>query len=122
MSRSALGAFGESWAVGLLTRRGYRVVDRNVRFRAGEIDIVAWEGQTLVFIEVKTRRSSAFGSPEASITATRYHHLATAITLYLQQRRLEPDDYRIDVVSIRVDRSGRVADSRLLIGVECPAG
>lgn len=121
MSRSALGAFGESWAVGLLTRRGYRVVDRNVRFRAGEIDIVAWEGQTLVFIEVKTRRSSAFGSPEASITAARYIHLATAIGLYLQQRHLEPDDYRIDVVSIRVDRAGRVEEYHVITGVEAPA-
>lgn len=122
MTRSTLGAFGESWAAGYLTRLGYRIVERNVRYRRGEIDIVAWHGETLVFVEVKCRRGSAFGTPEASITGRRYSHLALAIEEYLQRRSLEPEDYRIDVVSICVDNSGRVADSRLLTCVAPPAG
>lgn len=121
MSRSTLGSFGESWATGHLTRLGYRVVERNVRYRTGEIDIVAWHGTTLVFVEVKCRRTVAFGSPEASITRRRYSHLAVAIEEYLQRHDLEPNDYRIDVVSIRVDPSGRVSEYRLLTGVEPPA-
>lgn len=122
MSRSTLGAFGESWAIGHLARLGYRIVERNVRYRRGEIDIVAWHGATLVFVEVKCRRGAAFGTPEASITGRRYNHLAMAIEEYLQRHNLEPDDYRIDVVSIRVDNFGRVANSVLLTGVAPPAG
>lgn len=120
MSRSSLGAFGETWTVGYLSRIGYRIVERNVRYRGGEIDIVAWDDRTLVFIEVKCRRSTSFGSPEASITSRRYQHLAIAIAEYLQRRCLEPDDYRIDVVSILVGPSGRVTEHRLLTGVEPP--
>ncbi len=120
MSRSSLGAFGENWAAGYLNRRGYRIVERNVRYRGGEIDIVAWEGQTLVFIEVKCRRSASFGSPEASITSRRYGHLAVAISEYLQRHSLQPDNYRIDVVAILVGPSGRVVEHRLLTGVEPP--
>ena len=70
-----LGRFGEAWAVGYLHRLGYRVVERNVRFRSGELDIVAHEGGDLVFIEVKCRRSGAYGTPEESISARRYERL-----------------------------------------------
>jgi putative endonuclease len=122
VSRSTLGSFGESWATGHLTRLGYRIVERNVRYRVGEIDIVAWQDETLVFVEVKCRRTAMFGSPEESITRRRYSHLAGAIEEYLQRHDLEPDDYRIDVVSICVDQSGRVAEHRLLTGVAPPAG
>ena len=69
---TGLGKFGEIWTVGALTRRGYRIVVRNVRYRVGELDIVAYDQSVLVFIEVKCRRSTAYGSPESSITAARF--------------------------------------------------
>jgi putative endonuclease len=119
---SSLGAFGEAWTAGFLARHGYRVVARNVRYRPGEIDIIAWDADVLVFVEVKTRRSTAYGAPEESITARRYAHLASAIDHYLTDTGLEPEAYRIDVMSLIVDGSGRVVQHRLLRGVEPPTG
>jgi putative endonuclease len=119
--KQSLGDFGEAWAVGYLTRLGYRIVDRKVRFRRGEIDLVAWQEATLVFVEVKCRRSTAYGSPQASITRPRYERLAAAIDSYLQDRDLEPEAFRIDVVAMRVGRDGSVRDVSLIENVEPPA-
>jgi putative endonuclease len=117
-----LGRFGEAWAAGYLTRHGYRIVDRNVRYRHGEIDLVAWHGETLVFVEVKCRKGTRFGSPEASITRARYERLASAVAAYLQERRLEDADYRVDVVAIEVGSQGTVTRHELIEGAEAPAG
>ena len=119
MNRS-LGRFGESWAAGLLARRGYRLLARNVRFRTGEIDIVAMDGDVLVFVEVKTRRSSTFGPPESAITRARYAHLEAAIGEYLARREDVPESYRIDVVVIEVAPSGSVSRCEVFANVECP--
>ena len=117
---STLGTFGESWAVGYLGRLGYRIVERNVRFRAGEIDIVAWAGPELVFVEVKCRRSSHFGTPQESITRARNGRLARATQTYLQRLSVQPDAYRIDVVAIEVGAAGIVEHHELLRGIEAP--
>ncbi len=117
----SLGHFGEAWAAGLLTRQGYQVVDRNVRFREGEIDLIAYDGDELVFVEVKCRRSRRFGSPVDAITPIRFAHLATAIQLYLTDRGLSPEHYRVDVVTVEVSPVGKVAHWELLRGVESPA-
>jgi putative endonuclease len=118
--RNSLGAFGESWAVSHLTRLGYRIMDRNVRYRTGELDIVAEDGGDTVFVEVKCRRSSTFGSPEASIDRKRFGRLEQTIGEYLAERKLEPPSYRVDVVAIEVDAQGRVSRCEVLRGVEQP--
>lgn len=120
MTRATLGAFGEAWARGYLTRLGYRIVEQNVRFRSGEIDIVAWHGATLVFVEVKCRRSTWYGSPEASISRSRYARLAAACETYMQDRGIEPDSLRIDVLALQVDRIGRVVRHELIENAEPP--
>jgi putative endonuclease len=119
--KQSLGKFGESWAAGYLTRHGYRIVDRNVRYRPGEIDLVAWKGETLVFVEVKCRTTSSFGSPEASITRARYGRLALAVASYVQERSLDHVSYRIDVVAIEVGRNGSVVRCELVENAEPPA-
>jgi putative endonuclease len=116
----SLGAFGESWAVGHLSRLGYHVLDRNVRYRSGEIDIVARDGADLVFVEVKCRRSARYGSPESSITAKRYARLARVIEEYLSRHDLMPASYRVDVVALEVASSGRVTRCEVLRAVEPP--
>jgi len=118
--KGSLGAFGEAWAVGYLTRRGYRIVERNARFRSGEIDLVAYDGPELVFVEVKCRRSRRFGSPEESITRARYARLAAAIEEFLAQRAVAAESYRVDVVGIEVGVDGRVSRCTLLKGAESP--
>ena len=117
---ASLGAFGESFAVGHLTRLGYRILERNVRYRTGELDIVAADGDDLVFVEVKCRRSGKYGSPESSITPRRFARLAQTIEEYLMRKELHPPSYRVDVVSIEVGSSGRVTRCEVLRGVEPP--
>jgi putative endonuclease len=116
-----LGQFGESWAVAYLTRLKYKILDRNVRYRVGEIDIVAQDGDELVFVEVKSRRNVRYGVPQASVTRTRYEHLASAIAEYLGRNRLEPPSYRVDVLALVIDASGQVRTCEHLKGVEAPA-
>ena len=69
--RRRLGAFGERLAAAHLEAKGYRIRARNYRCREGEIDIVAQDGDTLVFVEVRTRRGDALGGPAESVTATK---------------------------------------------------
>lgn len=116
----ALGRFGEAWAVGLLNRLGYRVVDRNVRFRSGELDIVAHEGGDLVFVEVKCRRSSAYGTPEESISPRRYERLATAASEYVARHDLHGCSTRLDLLALEVGTDGRVKRHNLIRGIESP--
>ncbi len=107
--RQSLGAFGEKYAVAHLTRAGYRVVATNARVGRGEIDIVAWDGPTLAFIEVRTRRGTSFGTPEESITARKAERMARLAYQYMEANQLSPTSWRIDVVAIKVAPSGRVS-------------
>jgi putative endonuclease len=116
----SLGRFGEAWAVGHLQRLGYRVIDRNVRYRSGELDIVAHEGGDLVFVEVKCRRSSQYGSPEESISARRFDRLARAANEYLTRNELQGSSVRLDLVALEVGRDGRVDRHNLIRGIESP--
>jgi putative endonuclease len=116
----ALGRFGEAWAVGVLHRLGYQVIDRNVRFRSGELDIVAREGGDVVFVEVKCRRSSAYGSPEESISVRRFTRLATAANEYIGRHDLQGCSVRLDLMAIEVGADGRVARHNLIRGIESP--
>jgi putative endonuclease len=116
----SLGRFGEAWAVGHLQRLGYRVIDRNVRYRSGELDIVAHEGGDLVFVEVKCRRSSQYGSPEESISARRFDRLVRAANEYLTRNELQGSEVRLDLIALEVGRDGRVDRHNLIRGIESP--
>ena len=106
--RRRLGAFGERLATAHLEAKGYRIRARNYRCREGEIDIVAQDGETLVFVEVRTRRGDALGGPAESITATKEARLVTAATSYVQALPQPPADQRIDVVAIQLSPGGRL--------------
>ena len=105
MSRVRLGRQGERLAQQHLLKAGYRIVAANYRCQWGEIDIVAEDGEELVFVEVRTRRSSAYGTPQESLTPEKIEHLHLAAQDYLQNRVPEPGrdnlNWRIDLVSIR---------------------
>ena len=94
------GIDGESLAVVFLQQKGFAIVERNFRFGHGEIDIIAREGSVLVFVEVKTRHSSKFGSPEESVTDAKQHQLRQAAEGYLHSKELEEQRCRFDVISI----------------------
>lgn len=100
--RSRLGQKGERIAVRSLKRRGYRLRDTNYRAPSGEIDLVAEDGDTVVFIEVKTRTSQEFGGPLESITPRKQHRIVQAARHYLTRHRLAGRPVRFDVVGIEL--------------------
>jgi putative endonuclease len=100
--KDAVGRFGEDLAARHLERAGLEVLDRNWRCASGELDIVAAEGDTVVFVEVKTRSSTGFGLPAEAVTPRKLARLRRLAVLWLAER---PDDQRwpevrFDVVSI----------------------
>ena len=106
--RRRLGAFGERLAAAHLEAKGYRIRARNYRCREGEIDIVAQDGETLVFVEVRTRRGDALGGPAESVTATKQVRLVAAAMAYVQALPQAPADQRIDVVAVQLSPGGRL--------------
>jgi len=96
-----LGRRGERYAAWALRWRGYRLLARNYRTKFGEIDIVARHGGTLVFVEVKTRRSTNFIAAEDSVGPEKQRHIHRTAQQYMRDRQV-PDgtDCRIDVVSV----------------------
>ena len=115
MSRVRLGRQGESLARQYLLQAGYRILAANYRCPWGEVDLVAQEGEELVFVEVRTRRSSAYGSPQESITPEKIERLQATAQDYLQNHTPEPGrselQWRIDLVSIRFDAGGAGASA-----------
>ncbi len=122
--RGRTGRLGEEIAVQRLTALGYRVVERNFRTREGEVDIVAWDGDELVFVEVKARRDRSYGLPEESITRAKAEHLVLAAQSYLERMEEESPrapgapaiDWRIDVVAIEFGPGGGVRRFEVLKG------
>src|SRR5690606_24049627 len=81
-----LGDYGEYLARGILEKEGYVILERNYRTRYGELDLVAGEGETLVFIEVKTRTGQSYGSGAAALTRTKQRHMIRAALSYLSYK------------------------------------
>jgi putative endonuclease len=103
-----LGARGERIAAAYLTDEGLRVLDRNWRCRQGELDIVARDGDALVFCEVKTRRGLGFGHPVEAVTDRKQRRLRALAVRWLSTHDEHAPDLRFDVVGVLV-RSGRPA-------------
>lgn len=97
-----LGPWGESKAAAYLETLGYHILERNYRCRAGEIDLVARTGDTLVFVEVKTRCSLQCGWPAESVTLAKQHHIRRTALWYVAERCPVETDLRLDVVEILV--------------------
>ena len=97
-----VGGSGEEIAAAFLRGLGYVILTRNYRKRFGEIDIVAEEGDTLVFVEVKTRTSDAFGSPLEAVDGRKQQRMARAALDYLSARKLHGRPARFDVVAVRL--------------------
>ena len=99
--RRALGAEGEARAAEFLARRGYRIVDRNVRLDGVEVDLIIRRGALVALVEVKTRRSTAFGPPELAIDAAKRARLIRAASAWLREHRGRARQFRFDVVTCR---------------------
>ena len=104
-----IGALGEKIAAEYLTGLGYMIRERNVRLREGEIDIIAEKDEFLVFIEVRTRTSNSYGTPEESVTAQKKGRLIALAEAYIEDRDDLPSSWRIDVVAIELGPKRKVA-------------
>jgi putative endonuclease len=104
--RQGLGRRGENLAAKTLRRKGYRIVAANVRTPYGELDLVARRGRWVVFIEVKTRTSTAFGHPEEAVGPAKRRRLSKSALHWLTENNLTEAPARFDVVGIMESASG----------------
>ncbi len=101
------GDEGERLAAEFLSKKGYKIIERNFRIRGGEIDIIAIHDNTLVFIEVKTRSSNKFGTPLESITPWKLKALIRTAQFYKIKHKNLPEGMRVDAVTVEYDYSGK---------------
>lgn len=98
--RQQFGRSSEARAARHLKKNGYRILEQNYRTPVGEIDIIAKDGQTLVFVEVKARRTAGYGSPKQSVTPRKQRKISMAALYYLKTRKGMSLRARFDVVAI----------------------
>ena len=113
-SKKDLGEKGEAIAIDYLKDRGYNILQTNFRSKFGEIDIIAKDKDTLVFIEVKTRTSKQFGLPEESIRPWKLKTIERVGSLFRLLNPDMPEAERIDVVAIELDEDGNLIRKEII--------
>ncbi len=106
IDKKELGKKGEDLALRFLKKNGYRIIERNYVCKMGEIDIIAREKDTLVFIEVKTRTSTTFGPPQLAVNASKQRQMSKVALNFLKEKKLEDVKARFDVVAILLGPKG----------------
>lgn len=112
-----IGDIGEALASAFLTGLGYQLLDQNYATRYGELDLVFLDEGVVAFVEVKTRTSDTYGSPEMSITPAKLERIQNAALLWLQEHPAVEDDWRVDVVAILLSADGTAKDLQHYINV-----
>jgi putative endonuclease len=112
LSRPQLGALGERHAARFLRAKGYRLLEANFATRIGELDLIARDGDTLVFVEVRTRTSEETITPLTSVNALKQEHVLRTARAYLRTRRLPECLCRCDVVEVIATPTGHVREVR----------
>lgn len=111
--KQTLGQLGEKLALKYLEKEGYEILDRNFRTRAGELDIVAKDGGILVFVEVKTRSSRAFGLPQEAVDFRKQNKIIRMALEYMREKRVY-GTWRVDVVAVEMDQSRKLKNIELI--------
>ncbi len=106
MGKKDLGRKGEEVALRFLKKKGYRIIETNYVCKLGEMDLIAKEKDTLVFIEVKTRTSMQFGPPQLAVTNFKQRQLSKVALNFLKEKKLEDVKARFDVVAILLSQKG----------------
>jgi putative endonuclease len=104
--KKELGKKGEDLALRFLKKRGYRIIEQNYVCKMGEMDLIAKEKDTLVFIEVKTRTSMDFGPPQLAVTSWKQRQLSKVALHFLKEKKIEDVKARFDVVAILLTPGG----------------
>lgn len=113
LNKKESGDLGEIFAVKLLLKNKYKILTRNFRSKFGEIDIVAMDKDTLVFIEVKTRWSKKYGKPEEAVTPKKLSNIKRTADFYCLLHKNAPKKKRIDVVAIEAEE-GMVTSVKII--------
>jgi len=106
MKRRDVGIMGEKIARDFLEKKGYHIIETNYRCPEGEIDIIGRHNDSLVFVEVRTKTSLEYGSPEESITSAKKNRLIKIAEYYQQTHNNLPAQWRIDVAAIELTQHG----------------
>ncbi|MFH1194185.1 MAG: YraN family protein [bacterium] len=106
-SKPDFGKIGEDIACKFLSDKGFKIIQRNYRFERGEIDIIAEDGDVLVFVEVKTRTNLEYGPPEYAITKSKQKQIKKIAEAYLWEKEIKDRDCRIDVVAIILRKNNK---------------
>lgn len=118
--RQSLGQWGERQASDYLVKHNYTILEANARTPYGEIDLIASKDGIIIFIEVKTRRTSTFGFPEESVDQRKQMHILSSAQHYIQEHPDIEGAWRIDVISIRRFRDGRSPQITHFENAVCP--
>ncbi|MCR4401886.1 MAG: YraN family protein [Firmicutes bacterium] len=118
-SGGSLGVLGEELAANYLESVGFVVLERNFRRKTGEIDVVARDGDTVVFVEVKTRRSGRFGWAVEQVTAGKRRRLVRTALAYVVERGMAGAECRFDVVAVDIRPVGPPAISLIKGAFDC---
>jgi putative endonuclease len=108
-AKDAVGRYGEQVAVDYLVAQGMHLLDRNWRCTAGEIDAILRDGDALVFVEVKTRRGNAFGTPVEAVGWAKRARLRRLAAIWLAESRVRAPEIRFDLVGVLPQRAGAAA-------------
>lgn len=115
MGKIETGVGGEKLAVSFLKNQGFKILETNFRSKFGEIDIIALEKNTVVYIEVKTRSSNQFGLPEEAVGSRKLEHLQKTAAFFRSLNPNLPEGERVDVIAIET-ASGRVEQIKNVTG------
>ena len=108
------GIEGEDIAARALKKKRYKIIERNYRTPAGEIDIIACDKKCLVFVEVRTRGSVEFGLPQETVVARKRKKLCNAARWYLQKERVESNECRFDVVAVIMNQKQKIPQVEII--------
>ena len=100
MNRRQTGALGEDQACAYLKAQGYRILERNYARPTGEIDIIARDGKTIAFIEVKARATARYGLPAEAVTPAKQAHILRTALIYISERDLADAPMRFDIIEV----------------------
>lgn len=116
--KKKIGQAGEERAAKFLTRQGYRILERNYRAPYGEIDLIALDRGELVFVEVKTRTSDVYGSPELAVNPRKQERMIRAALGYIKFKKLHQMPCRFDVIAISPTTEKEIEHIRHAFGID----
>lgn len=105
MNNISIGKFGEEFSINYLIKNKYKILEKNYRCKYGEIDIIAFKQNILVFFEVKSRKNTNFGYPSESITKTKKEHIYNVATYYLMNNKINYDEIRLDAIEVYITKN-----------------